>query len=574
LGRGERTDGAPPALRQARPRDAAARRVSVSRALDASVDDLLDGLDRPAGSLDEWQAALLSALVQRLGLQEAAIELAGVAPCAVTRPSRSSRLAARRARERSVDDAVRAAEWLQTADGGMRRPSPRVRAANAVTLPIVYAGRRLGMLRLTWGQGAGARRPGELALERMARQAARLVHRHQVRDWATQALGAPLVIVGMSPALQEAEMQLEHLAGSDLPVLLEGEFGTEAVHFAAMIHAGSRRRGQVFVPVYCPDPEGAPAAWLKQAHGGTLFLEDIEGLRPELQAQLSRHLASTIASWPPARKAQDARVVAATSADLPGEVAAGRFNRGLLAHLGVLSLRIPPLRERAEDVPALVATALARRGFVDAGKRTAGLVELLSGYAWPENLVELERVVARLAVMTGDQPIRQADVRRFTPWLSPAAPAPLHKPATAQAGAAGGGQGERWVRSLLAGDVQDLARLHDGLRRALLWLADHAAEPVTLDRLAGEAHVSPSHLTFLFRTSLGLPFKTLLTRLRVERAKQILSEAPARRVTEVAMTVGFADLSHFERSFRKLVGASPRDYRRTLEAGGGASGVG
>jgi AraC-like DNA-binding protein len=179
--------------------------------------------------------------------------------------------------------------------------------------------------------------------------------------------------------------------------------------------------------------------------------------------------------------------------------------------------------------------------------------------------------------MTGDRPIREADVLRLTPWLSPGAgralPAPEPPAATREenGAAAPGGRSERWVRSVLARDVQDLARLHDGLRRALLWLVDHAAELVTLDRLAREAHVSPSHLTFLFRTSLGLSFKTLLTRLRVERAKQILSEAPARRVTEVAMTVGFSDLSHFERSFRRLVGSSPRDYRRALENGDGAA---
>lgn len=535
------------------------------------MDDFLERLGEPIGSLVELLDGLLQTLVERLGPREATIELAGGARRTLSRPVRTNGRAERIARERSVDDAVRAAEWLQT-PGGMQRPASRKRSPAEATLPLTYAGRDLGVLRLTWSQPANGRKPGEVALKGLARQAARLVHRYQTRDWATTALGAPLMIVGMSPALQEAEAALESVAASDLPVLLEGEFGAEAVHFAAMIHAGGRRRDKLFVPVYCPDPEGAPAAWLKQAHGGTLFLEEVEGLRPELQAQLSRHLASAFASWPPVRKAQDARVVAATSADLRGAVAAGRFDRGLLAHLDVLSLRIPPLRERPGDMPALVAAALARRGFASDAKRTAGLMALFEGYAWPENLVELERVVARLAVMTGDQPIREADVLRLTPWLSPASRAPAPEavafPAAPEASAAGG-RSERWVRSVLARDVQDLARLHDGLRRALLWLADHTAELVTLDRLAREAHVSPSHLTFLFRTSLGLSFKTLLTRLRVERAKQILSEAPARRVTDVAMTVGFSDLSHFERSFRRLVGASPRDYRRTLENGEG-----
>jgi DNA-binding NtrC family response regulator len=542
-----------------------------------SVDDLLKGFDRPARSLDEFLETLLQALVDRLGLREATIDLAGGAPRTVARPVRIDRRAERRARERAVDDAVRAAEWLETADGGMRRPAARSRGPTEITQPIVYAGRTLGVLRLVWSQPPNGRKPPDAALQLIAQQTAHVAHRFQSADWAKTELGAPLVLVGMSPALREAEALLEHMAASHLPVLLEAEFGTEPVQFAAMIHAGGRRRDKRFVPVFCPDPEGLPPAWLKQAHGGTLFLEEVEGLRPDLQAQLSRQLASELASWPPVRPAQDVRVIASTSADLRGEVATGRFNRGLLSRLDVLSLRIPPLRERLEDMPALVAAALARRGFAGEAKRTAGLMAFLEGYAWPENLVELERVVARLAVMTGDQPIREADVLRFTPWLSPGARLSPRDPApafVAPESANGAGRGERWVRSLLARDVQDLSRLHEGLRRALLWLADHASELVTLDRLAREAHVSPSHLTFLFRTSLGLSFKTLLTRLRVERAKQMLSEAPARRVTDVAMTVGFSDLSHFERSFRRLVGSSPRDYRRTQETGEGTAGAG
>ncbi len=537
------------------------------------MDDLLEGFDHSARSLNELLDLLLQSLIDRLGLQDAAVELIGAGRRSVSRDARLGAAARRRSTARSVEEAARAAEWLEMADGGMRRVAPRRRGPTEIVQPIVYAGRDVGLLRLSWSRPPNGRKPSDAALQRAAQRIARLIHRYHARDWASAVLGAPLMLVGMSPALLEAEVLLEHLAGSDLPALLEAEFGTEPAHFAAMIHAGGRRRDKPFVSVFCPDPEGTPRTWFQRARGGTLFLEELEGLAPDLQMQLAHLLAPGISPWPLSDAHQDVRVLATTSTDLRGEVVGGRFNRRLLAHLDVLNLRIPPLRERPEDLAALVSATLARRGFPSDLKGSSGLVSLLEGYAWPENLLELERVVARLAVMTGDQPICEADVLRFAPRLSAPtrAPAPKLHPGDLEP-AANGGRSERWVRSVLARDVQDLARLHEGLRRALLWLADNAAETVTLDRLAKEAHVSPSHLTFLFRTSLGLSFKTMLTRLRVERAKQILSATPARRVTDVALSVGFADLSHFERSFRRVVGSSPRDYRRRTQATNGDAG--
>jgi len=539
------------------------------------VNDPLERIDQPFGSLTELLEGLLRALLDRLGLEQVAIDLADGTQLSARRELRAGarRTTRGRADPRSVDDAVRAAEWLQASDGTMRRRTARKPAETV--LPLAYAGRDLGALRMTWRQPGGLKRPSDAALKLLAHRSSRLMHRYQARDWAARALGAPLVIVGMSRALQEAEALLEAVAASDHSVLVEAEFGTEAAHFAAMIHAGGRRRDHPFVPVHCADAEGAPADWFKKAKGGTLFLDAVEALGPDLQAQLVRHLRPGLSPGPPATAIRDVRIIAATATDLREEVAAGRFARGLLWNLDVLSLRVPPLRERAEDVPALVAAALARCGFDCEAKRTSGLMALFEGYAWPENLVELERVVLRLAVMTGDQPIQAEDVARLTPWIAPSWRSPSAETAAfraareAREAAAAPGRGERWVRSVLDRDVHDLARLHEGLRRALLWLADHAAEPITLDQLARQAHVSPSHLTFLFRTSLGVSFKSLLTRLRVERAKQIFSEATARRVTEVAMTVGFSDLSHFERTFRRLVGQSPREFRRAAEAAAG-----
>ena len=90
----------------------------------------------------------------------------------------------------------------------------------------------------------------------------------------------------------------------------------------------------------------------------------------------------------------------------------------------------------------------------------------------------------------------------------------------------------------------------------------HYAESISLGQLAHISAVSPSHLSFLFRTSLGTSFKSLLQGIRVEMAKACIRNGGPQRITEVAQRVGFADLSHFEKSFRRLGGQSPREYRR------------
>jgi YesN/AraC family two-component response regulator len=125
---------------------------------------------------------------------------------------------------------------------------------------------------------------------------------------------------------------------------------------------------------------------------------------------------------------------------------------------------------------------------------------------------------------------------------------------------------DRWVRCVVAKNFTTLGQLHDGMQKALLHLSDHYHEPLSLGHMAKLSHVSPSHLSYLFKTSVGTTFKPFLGRVRVEKAKDILSTNGRQRITDVALSVGFTDLSHFEKLFRRLVGASPRAFRRSIAA--------
>jgi len=114
--------------------------------------------------------------------------------------------------------------------------------------------------------------------------------------------------------------------------------------------------------------------------------------------------------------------------------------------------------------------------------------------------------------------------------------------------------------------ARGVASIHDGIRRALQFLGDHFAEPITLSQIALEARLSKFHCCRLFQQQMGLPLRRYIQQLRVDRAKILLGD-PEMTISAVAYATGFNDLSHFDHVFRQIAGVSPTDYRRaTLPA--------
>ncbi len=434
-------------------------------------------------------------------------------------------------------------------------------AGSLQRVPIRYGGEVLGELHL---EGEAGRLDGSaLALgEQFAQRCAHLIKRYEAKDWAEQALSRPLLLVGAGEALKQMDEFVERAAASPLPVLLRGEFGTEKMELAAALHSGGPYRQGPFVEVNCVHPQGEACDWFAHAQGGTLYFHEVDELPVPLQGQLSHRMRGLPAAHTEAQAAGSIRVIASTSADLEQRVREKQFSRALLAGLEFLTVDIPPLRERVEDIAALAARSLELHGF---NPHVLGedVLEALCAHDWPGNLLEMERVVVRLAVMTGGRCIRREDLVRHAPDLAAASATSdagrvQQLPPGVEPAAAPGPGREEMPRAAHEG-------LHDGLKRALAYLKDHAAEPLTLGDLARQAHVSQSHLGFLFRSELGTTFKLLLQQLRIEHAKQLLRDGQRLRITDVALQVGFGDLSHFEKSFRRAVGVSPRSYRRTAD---------
>lgn len=235
-------------------------------------------------------------------------------------------------------------------------------------------------------------------------------------------------IIGTSPPMQQVFALVQRVAPENSTILIEGESGTGKELIARAIHKQSPRAHQPFIKINCGalnenlleselfgHEKGAFTGAIRRkkgrfelADGGTLFLDEIGDISPAMQVKLLRVLQEQELERVGGEETirVDVRIICATHRNLAKLVMEGAFREDLFYRLSVIPIKLPPLRERKEDIPALAAHFLGKRRAAGKEKQiTAAGLELLMNYSWPGNIRELENLLERLQVISPGEEI-------------------------------------------------------------------------------------------------------------------------------------------------------------------------
>lgn len=420
-------------------------------------------------------------------------------------------------------------------------------------------------------------------LDELAQNAELLIDRLQIYWCVKRRLGIDIssIVLGSSGALHSLHAAVQKIARSRLPVFLVAGFGSDALAVAAMLHCRNEHMHRPFVTLRCACQQPHEfqhnlCVAIKKAGGGSLFLSEVDMLSDAMQRDLLSALSFGLEFS--ATEGEDVRLLASSTCSIDRLVSEGRINRFLCTQLDLLRIEVPPLRDRREDIGPLVEYEIGARLSLRKSVSEEAM-QVLERYHWPGDVGELRQTVSRLAVMSDSDRIAVEDIAAHTPLLStepawepdtPAGPGTSAVSAKAAESDTGNAQPTEGIaelaRALAAGDQVDLTPYGIGVQRALLYVSKSYRTEISLAQLAENAYLSPSHLSFLFKKMLGIPFKALLAVVRIEEAKQLLAKNPSLSVTEVSLDCGFGDLSHFERTFKRIVGVNPREFRRRHSA--------
>jgi len=344
-----------------------------------------------------------------------------------------SAAAAREARRRQRPDAILLDIWMPDLDGiSLLRewsergglPCPVIMISGHGNIETAVEATRLG----AWDF---IEKP--LSLAKLLLVVGHAVEAGQLRrenEGLRRQMPAPGELVGSGKAIQALRAQIDKIAAHDTGVLVVGEAGTGKETIARALHERGARRAGPFVTVAAgaiaqggaavalfgtEDGGNVQQGLIEQANGGTLFLDEVADLDPELQLRLSSVLERRVLIRCGGHDAVpiDARVVAATAQDLAALVAAGRFREELYYQLKIVPLAVPPLRERADDVPELLryhADWFANRDQLPYRKFSVAAQNRLRNHAWPGNLRELRNFVQRLLVLGGGNDIALEEI--------------------------------------------------------------------------------------------------------------------------------------------------------------------
>ena len=352
-------------------------------------------------------------------------------------------------------------------------------------------------------------------------------------------------LFGVSQHIIDIENFIYETSKTLKSVLIEGEDGCEKLTLATSIHFASLQSKQSIYELNCNKLNTYPDAnnylsKLTDIEAGTLYLKDIDILSDALQIELNQIIKTLNGNI---------RIISSTNTDLLNLVENKRFNKELYNSINQLGIKLLSLNSRKEDIPYILEMLTRKYG---AGKTFSNAsILLFKSYSWPKNDYELKNIVLKLIALSQNKTISLSDIERYAPHISSKKETLIDH--------------EKLVRALINKDFYAFNDFHPSLRKALTFIAYNHEQDVNLQLLSDKSHISPSHLSFLFRSNFGISFKAIISQLRVEMIKRYFNDNPKKSITESALDTGFGDLSHFEKTFKKFTGMTPRKYKLSIQ---------
>lgn len=388
-----------------------------------------------------------------------------------------------------------------------------------------------------------------------------LISRHVTNKVTRFHLGKGQELIGTSDHILSIESFIKRVSKTSHPVLIEGNSGCEKQAIATAIHYNSERSHQNFYELNCSSLkhenfEQSLLALMHKINGGTLFISEIEHLSISQQGKLIQSLSAktlnskTHSSTPTAQDRFDIRYIISTSHNLIDEVKESRFLDSLLRQFNYLKIKMPSLKDRRGDIPHILNFLLHENS---EGNKVFSeqAISILKNHNWPENYSELEQVGIRLIVLSKGDVITPEDIKMLAPEVFNDDVEEINH--------------KILIENLFNENFFSIKDLHPGLKKSLVYISRNYHKEITLQNLSDYSFVSPSHLSYLFRSNLGRSFKQILTGLRIEKIKKTFKEFPNQKITISSLEVGFGDLSHFEKIFKKHTGMTPREYKNKLK---------
>lgn len=436
--------------------------------------------------------------------------------------------------------------------------------SKCLTVSMVYQNKPIGEIEVILSnQGMDIDQIRSL-FEHIAMDLALFIKRHQAHQHIEEAQQLDLQWVGNSDSLKNVERFIEKVSYVDFPVLIHGKSGSGKLLTAYSIHCHSTRKKMPFIESHCLDwniknTSTILKKLLSEAKGGTLFLRNIDALTEEQVSKIRhywRHLFNTSQKTKQLH-ALDVRLIASTSN------AYDSTHQHTWHELDYLSIQLPDLCDRKDDIKDLISHYLEKLSYIKNIQLSPECWELFEKFHWEGNVKQLERIVSKLVVMSESNYLNPSAMLAIIPQLQDEKGCQISLNNTTENNIICDQGIEGLALTIATNKYTGEVNQHPALAKAVDYLAQHYTSDINLNALASTAFVSPSHLSYLFKHHLGSTFKKVLIQIRIEKAKRLLLEEKHCRITEIAFEVGFHDLSHFEKTFKKLVGNCPGKYRKT-----------